>query len=180
MTVGERIKEARIQLGLSQVEFADKINVSKQTLYKYENNIITNIPSDKIEAAATLSGVSPAYLMGWEPSTKLISNEMKRVSDQTKLYIQLFESYGYKISLKSDTVDIQTKSKQKYVFNRKDFMNMINRCYKDMNYNIERLIDEYITKESELLADHQRTDIEVTPERIQSDLDIMNDDNLWK
>lgn len=67
MTVGERIKEARIQLGLSQVEFADKINVSKQTLYKYENNIITNIPSDKIEAAATLSGVSPAYLMGWEP-----------------------------------------------------------------------------------------------------------------
>lgn len=32
---------------MSQVEFADKINVSKQTLYKYENDIITNIPSDK-------------------------------------------------------------------------------------------------------------------------------------
>ena len=34
--------------------------------------------------------------------------------------------------------------------------------------------------ESELLAAHQRTDIEVTPEGIQSDLDIMNDDNLRK
>ena len=32
---------------MSQVEFADKINVSKQTLYKYEDDIITNIPSDK-------------------------------------------------------------------------------------------------------------------------------------
>lgn len=66
MTVGERIKEVREKAGISQVDFADKINVSKQTLYKYENNLITNIPSDKIEAVAKVGGVSPAYLMGWE------------------------------------------------------------------------------------------------------------------
>ena len=66
MTVGDRIKILRKNLGMSQVSFADRINVSKQTLYKYENNIITNIPSDKIEAAAQLGNVSPAYLMGWE------------------------------------------------------------------------------------------------------------------
>lgn len=69
MTVGERIKSLRESLGSSQVDFADKMNVSKQTLYKYENNIITNIPSDKIEAAAKIGGVSPAYLMGWEDKT---------------------------------------------------------------------------------------------------------------
>lgn len=182
MTVGERIKEARIQLGLSQVEFADKINVSKQTLYKYENNIITNIPSDKIEAAATLSGVSPAYLMGWEDWDGIvthISKNIERTSNQTMLYVKLFESYGYEIKLNSETVEIKTKSKQEYVFNRKDFMSMINRCYKDMNYNIERLIDEHITKEDELRAAHTRTDIEATPEGKQSDLDIMKDDSLW-
>ena len=71
MTVGERIKKIRNNLGMSQVDFADKINVSKQTLYKYENNIITNIPSDKIEAAAHLGNVSPAYLMGWEQTDKV-------------------------------------------------------------------------------------------------------------
>ena len=43
MTVGERIKALRESLGISQVDFAAKINVSKQTLYKYENNLITNI-----------------------------------------------------------------------------------------------------------------------------------------
>ena len=32
MTVGERIKELRTKLGMSQVDFADKLNVSKQTL----------------------------------------------------------------------------------------------------------------------------------------------------
>lgn len=65
MTIGERIKELRNSLGYSQVDFADKIDVSKQTLYKYENNIITNIPSDKIEAIAHICKVSPAYIMGW-------------------------------------------------------------------------------------------------------------------
>ncbi len=75
MTVGERIKELRNKLNMSQVDFADKINVSKQTLYKYENNIITNIPSDKIEAAANLGNISPAYLMGWENPDILVTLE---------------------------------------------------------------------------------------------------------
>lgn len=74
MTIGERIKELRERLGMSQVDFATKINVSKQSLYKYENNIITNIPSDKIEAIAKIGNVSPSYLMGWEDNIAPISN----------------------------------------------------------------------------------------------------------
>lgn len=80
MTVGERIKELRTQLGLSQVEFAEKINVSKQTLYKYENNIITNIPSDKIEAAAKVGHVSPSHLMGWDENNGLTEKDNKDIA----------------------------------------------------------------------------------------------------
>ena len=80
MTIGERIKELRERLGMSQVDFATKINVSKQSLYKYENNIITNIPSDKIEAAAKIGNVSPSYLMGWENNIAPINKRKKEVS----------------------------------------------------------------------------------------------------
>lgn len=66
MTVGDRIKKQRELIGLSQVELAEKVKISKQTLYKYENNVITNIPSNKIEEIARIIGVSPGYLMGWE------------------------------------------------------------------------------------------------------------------
>ena len=69
MTKGERIKLLREKMGLSQVSLADKINVSKQTLYKYENDIITNIPSDKVELIAAVTGSTPAYIMGWEDSS---------------------------------------------------------------------------------------------------------------
>lgn len=70
-TVGDRIKALRKKLGISQVDFADKIGVSKQTLYKYENNIITNIPSDKIEAIAVNFKISPSLLMGWDEEQKI-------------------------------------------------------------------------------------------------------------
>lgn len=66
MSIGDRIRERRKSLGISQTELADKAQISKQTLYKYEKNIVTNIPSDKIETLSKLLFVSEAYLMGWE------------------------------------------------------------------------------------------------------------------
>ena len=86
MTVGERRKKVREKTGMSQVEFADKINVSKQTLYKYENDIITNIPSNKIEAAAKLGNVSPAYLMGWvdiAEETRPTKQELEKIKSNS-------------------------------------------------------------------------------------------------
>lgn len=65
MTIGDRIKRRRELIDISQTELAEKVNISKQTLYKYENNIVTNIPSNKIEDLAKHLSVSPAYLMGW-------------------------------------------------------------------------------------------------------------------
>lgn len=66
MTVGQRIKMKRESLNMSQVDLANKIGCTKQTLYKYENDIITNIPSTNIEKIAQALETTPAYLMGWE------------------------------------------------------------------------------------------------------------------
>lgn len=76
MTVGERIKLARETKNLSQTDLANACKISKQTLYKYENNIITNIPSDKIEVIANYLSISPAYLMGWKTDNKDTNNKL--------------------------------------------------------------------------------------------------------
>lgn len=81
MTVGDRIRKKRADFGISQKELADKIKIKPQTMYKYEMNIITNIPSDKIEEISKILNISPCYLMGWEnenyscPSTLTSSEE---------------------------------------------------------------------------------------------------------
>lgn len=66
MTIGERIRAMRRDKGISQIELANATGISKQTLYKYETNIIANIPSDKIEAISRHLGVSPSVIMGWD------------------------------------------------------------------------------------------------------------------
>ena len=71
-TIGTRLKELRLQKDYTQEYVGNIIGVSKQTLYKYENGIVTNIPSDKIEALAKVYGVTPEYIMGWTtPSSEL-------------------------------------------------------------------------------------------------------------
>lgn len=70
MIIGKRIKYLREMKNYTQEELAKSANTSKQNIYKYENGIITNIPSDKIEAIAKYLDVSPSYLMGWEDHPK--------------------------------------------------------------------------------------------------------------
>lgn len=84
MSLGANIKRLRKTAGLTQEDIAKKIGVSKQTVQKYENGIITNIPSDKIEIMATMLKTTPSILMGWEDIPTNISNilplpKMKKV-----------------------------------------------------------------------------------------------------
>ena len=89
MTKGMRIKQLRESLGISQTDLAKNVGVSKQTLYKYENDIITNIPSDVIERISDNLGCSPAYIMGWSDDLSgLTPDQLKRVME----YIRFIKS----------------------------------------------------------------------------------------
>ena len=110
MTIGKRIKELREKRGMSQVDLADKISVSKQTLYKYENGIITNIPSDKIEGIAKVFNISPSYLMGWKDDDA-DSDGYYTNPETAKLAQELFENHDLRIlfdaARDSDQKDLQ-------------------------------------------------------------------------
>ena len=75
MTVGQRIRIARERKQLTLDEVAKRCNTTKQTIYKYENEIVTNIPYDKLELLVKALGVSPAYLFGWGDEKKEDPNE---------------------------------------------------------------------------------------------------------
>lgn len=77
MTKGNRIKIRREELGIGQTELAKKVGISKQSLYKYEKDIITNIPSDVIERLSRVLHTTPAFLMGWEESKADIDVKFK-------------------------------------------------------------------------------------------------------
>ena len=64
--IGDNIKQARIKHHMTLEEVAKQIGTSRQTIHRYETGVISNIPSDKIEAIARVLDTSPAALMGWE------------------------------------------------------------------------------------------------------------------
>lgn len=115
MTVGERIQLSRKKIGMSQIDFATKINVSKQTLYKYENNLITNIPSDKIEAVANLCHVSPAYLMGWtddsgsQSTPTLNKKDEKDIAKRLEQTLSQLESEQDGLMFSGEPLDDETR-----------------------------------------------------------------------
>jgi len=100
MRIGDRIKALRNEIGMGQTDLADKIGVSKQTMYKYENNIVTNIPSDKIELIAKNLGTTPAALMGWTRDIQgvLLSSITIEESEMIRR-IRALDSYGTKTVL---------------------------------------------------------------------------------
>jgi len=54
---------------MTQEELGKICGTTKQTIFKYESGIVTNIPMDRLCDIANALHVSPAYLMGWEDNS---------------------------------------------------------------------------------------------------------------
>ena len=88
MSVGLRIKIAREQRNMTLDEVAKRCETTKQTIYKYENDIVTNIPYDKIVLLSKALDVTPSYLFGWDE--KESSPSEPQLTEGEKLLLELF------------------------------------------------------------------------------------------
>jgi len=72
MTVGERIKQKRIELGLTQQDLADKMGYkNKSAISRVERDYEQNLTLARVALFAEALNVSPYYLMGWESGDAL-------------------------------------------------------------------------------------------------------------
>lgn len=69
MTIGERIKKRRTEIGLSVDELALKIGKNRATIYRYESDDIENLPVSILEPLAKALRTTPAELFGWSSET---------------------------------------------------------------------------------------------------------------
>lgn len=66
--LSNNLKALRKERHLTLEELARRLGTSKQTIQRYENGIIANVPPEKIEKLAEALAVTPAELMGWSES----------------------------------------------------------------------------------------------------------------
>lgn len=111
MTKGERIKELRTKHNMSQEELAKVLNTTKQAIYKYEHNIVTNIPTDKIEAMANLFHVTPEYICCWNIGAGNLSED-----EQALIYfLRSFNEQG-----KKELLDYASYLSSKAIYKKSD------------------------------------------------------------
>lgn len=108
MTIGERIKLARLALGYSAEQVAAYLGVSPATIYRYENGDIAKLPSKHIRPLAEFLCVSPSYLMAWSDD-----DEKKHTMN-----LQLFNEYNTQdphIRLVVDLMETMTDEQKQQV-----------------------------------------------------------------
>lgn len=89
MEMGQRIKERRVAMNLTQEELATRLGLQKSAVAKYENGRVENIKRSVIQRMAYILDCSPCYLMGWEEpkekETTLRPDESELLTSYNKL-----------------------------------------------------------------------------------------------
>ena len=76
MTMGDRIKNRRIELGMTQQELAVKMGFKTRSHISLLEQGDRNIPISKIKNLANALEVSPEYIMGWEDNAGTITTNI--------------------------------------------------------------------------------------------------------
>ncbi len=84
MGINTKLKERRLELGLTLEEVGNIVGVGKSTVRKWETGAIENMKRDKISLLAKALQVSPAFIMGWEESEEKSKKEIKLTKKDEK------------------------------------------------------------------------------------------------
>lgn len=66
MNINSKLKDRRLELGLTLEEVGNIVGVGKSTVRKWETGAIENMKRDKIALLAKALKVSPSFIMGWD------------------------------------------------------------------------------------------------------------------
>ena len=149
--IKERIKQGLEIREITQTQLATKANIDKGQLSSYISGKYKP-RQNNIDALAKALNVNEAWLMGFDVP-------MERVSGKTESKQE--PSYS------SQCKEIIEVCEQLSAHNQR----------KVLTYSKNLLSTQQM--EDDLLAAHARTDVEQTPECVQHDLDIMDDDSHW-
>ena len=150
--IKERIKQGLEIREITQTQLAARANIDKGQLSSYISGKYKP-RQNNIDALAAALNVNEAWLMGFDVPMERVSNNVE--TDQS-------------VSKSVECKEILEICEQLSTHNQR----------KVLTYSKNLLSTQQM--EEDLLAAHARTDVEQTPEGVQHDLDIMNDDSKWE
>ena len=97
MEIGDKIKNLRLQNGLTQEELGAKVGVQKAAIYKYENGLVVNLKRSILEKLALVLDTTPTYLMGMEDAEPAQASLTKAQTSLLSVFDKLNEEGQAKV-----------------------------------------------------------------------------------
>ena len=85
MSIGKKIRELRESRNMSLEDVARLCGTTRQAIYKYENEIVTNIPYDRIILLAKALDTTPSQLFDWNEDKKISPDELQLTEGEKAL-----------------------------------------------------------------------------------------------
>lgn len=85
MSIGDRIKQRRQEIGLTVDQVAEKIGKNRATVYRYESSEIEKFPIDVLSPLAEALRTTPAYLMGWDDGSGVMPANIMPMPEMRKI-----------------------------------------------------------------------------------------------
>lgn len=79
MSIGQNIRKTRSENGMTQTELANKIGITKQLMYKYEMDVIKEIPIEIVAKAAKALDTGMLDILGIEDTITSEERKMLRM-----------------------------------------------------------------------------------------------------
>ncbi|MBP5727059.1 MAG: helix-turn-helix transcriptional regulator [Clostridia bacterium] len=95
MTIADRIRNRRLELGLSVDDLASLLQKNRATVYRYESNYIKTYSSDVMDALAKALQTTPAYFYGYDdpeeppavpqtPEARILAHNIDRMPEDDR------------------------------------------------------------------------------------------------
>lgn len=162
MSFGSRLRDKRKELGITQPALAERLGVSQSAIGSWE----TDVNSPRATLLYDLFDIlhCDANYLFQDETKQLYKNEAspEEFENIIKKYREL-DAHG------KDMVTTVLQKEYDHIIELRDSAPQIEESSEESD-NITTI---------DVLAAHARTDVEQTPEGVQHDLDIMDDDSMW-
>lgn len=88
MTIADRIRNRRLELGLSVDELAARLHKNRATVYRYESNSIKNYYHDVINSLAEALDTTPEYFYGYDDHEE-VEDLREQISEEQRALFRL-------------------------------------------------------------------------------------------
>lgn len=170
MNIGNRIKQRRIELGMSQQELASAMGyTSKSTINKIELGK-NDVSQSKVVKFSKVLDTTPSYLMGWYLDNDNNSKEIRENKTMTKKTIDECVDIARKLNTMNEQeiclVYDMLLDQQRTAFETSLFYQIYENKHKELNrMDARKLIDTYISDYYE--DEHRETIYEYILTRIK-------------